>query len=149
MFGASSSRDSPSIFYQEWEVNVGRSLSKTKSESDIKNTEFNSRRLESYLLDSLWSDLQQSAKFETLVVQNTKKSSIPLNPPTPMVAIFAPLRFPTLLHDLTQNYSQRISLFDGEEDITAKQHVAKFEDFVDLEEVHYADVKCGYLLKVY
>ena len=32
-------------------------------------------------------------------------------------------------------------MFDGEGDITAKQHVAKFEDFVDLEEVDYADVK--------
>ena len=58
LFGASSSRDSPSIFYQEWEVNVERSLLKTKSESDLKNTEFDSRRLESYFLDSLWRDLQ-------------------------------------------------------------------------------------------
>ena len=58
-----------------------------------------------------------------------------------MAARFAPLRFPVVLHDLPQNYSQRISLFDGEGDITAKQHVAKFEDFIDLEEVDYADVK--------
>ena len=78
---------------------------KNKSESDIKNTEFNSRRLESYLLDSLWRDLQQSAKVETLVVQNTQKSSVPLNPPRPMASRFAPLRFPALLHDLPQNYS--------------------------------------------
>ena len=53
-FGASSSQYSP--IDPEWEVNVGRSLLKTKSESDIKNTEFNSCRLESYLLDSLWRD---------------------------------------------------------------------------------------------
>ena len=58
-----------------------------------------------------------------------------------MAAIFAPLRLPAVLHDLPQNYSQIISLFDGEGDITAKQHVAKFEDFVDLEEVDYVDVK--------
>ena len=45
LFGASSSQDSPNIFDPEWEVNVGRSLLKTKSESDLKNTEFNSRRL--------------------------------------------------------------------------------------------------------
>ena len=45
------------------------------------------------------------------------------------------------MHDLPQNYSQRISLLDGEGGITAKQHVAKFEDFVDLEEVDYAYVK--------
>ena len=54
-----------------------------------------------------------------------------------MAARFAPLRLPSLLHDLPQNYSQRISLFDGEGDIIAKQHVARFEDFVDLEEVDY------------
>ena len=51
LFGASSSQDSP--IDPEWEVNVGKSLLKTKSESDLKNIEFNSHRLESYLLDSL------------------------------------------------------------------------------------------------
>ena len=51
LFGASSSQDSP--VDQEWEANVGRIFLKTKSESNLKNTEFNSRRLESYLLDSL------------------------------------------------------------------------------------------------
>ena len=113
LFGASSSQDSPNIFDPEWEVNVRRSLLKTKAESDLKNTEFNSRRLESYLLDSLWRDLQQFAKVETLIVQNTQKSSVPLNPPRPMAARFSPLCFPSLLHDLPQNYSQIISLFDG------------------------------------
>ena len=114
----------------------------SNSESDLKNTKFNPRRLESYLLDSLWRDLQRSAKVEeTLVVQNTQNSSVPLNIPRPMETRFSPWRFPAVLYDLPQNYSQRISLFDGEGDITAKQHVAKFEDFVDLEEVNFADVK--------
>ena len=58
-----------------------------------------------------------------------------------MASRFPPLHLPSLLHDLPQNYSQRISLFDGEGDITAKKHVAKFEDFIDLEEVDYLDVK--------
>ena len=58
LFGASSSQDSPNIFDPEWEVNVGRILLKTKSEFDLKNTRFNSCRFESYLLDSLWRDLQ-------------------------------------------------------------------------------------------
>ena len=66
-------------------------------------------------------------------MQNTQKSSVPLNPTRPMAARFAPLHLPSLLRDLPQNYSQRIYLFDGEGDITAKQHVARFEDFVDLE----------------
>jgi len=56
LFGASSSQDSH--IDPKWEVNVGKNLLKTKSESDLKNTEFNPRRLESYLLDSLWRDLQ-------------------------------------------------------------------------------------------
>ena len=51
LFGASSSRDSH--FDPKWEVNVGKNLLKTKYESDLKDTEFNPRRLESYLLDSL------------------------------------------------------------------------------------------------
>ena len=58
LFGASSSWDSHSVFDQEWEVNIGKGLLKSKSESDIKNAEFNPHRLESYLLDSLWRDLQ-------------------------------------------------------------------------------------------
>ena len=51
LFGAPSSQDSP--IDPKWEVNVGRSLLKTKSKSDLKTTKFNSRILESYLLDSL------------------------------------------------------------------------------------------------
>ena len=51
LFGAASSQDSHIDL--EWEVNARKSLLRTKSESDLKNTEFNPRRLESYLLDSL------------------------------------------------------------------------------------------------
>ena len=131
LFGASSSQDSH--IDPEWEVNAGKNLLRTKSKSDLKNTEFNPRRLESYLLDSLWRDLQQTTKVETFASQSTQSSSLPVNPPRPMAARFAPLRLPAVLHDLPQNYSQRISLFDGEGDITVKQHVAKFEDFIDLE----------------
>ena len=36
LFGASSSRDSHSIFDQEWEVNIGKGLLKSKSESNLK-----------------------------------------------------------------------------------------------------------------
>ena len=55
LFYASSSQDSH--IDPGWEVNVGKNLLRTKSESDFKNTKFNPRRLESYLLDSLWRDL--------------------------------------------------------------------------------------------
>ena len=127
---------------KKWEINVENGLFKSKSEFDLKNVEFNPRRLESHLLDSLWRDLQQSAKVkETPIIQNIQNSSVPPIPPRPMVARFAPLRLPAVMHDLPQNYSQRISVLDGEGSITAKQHVAKFEYFVDLEEVDYMDVK--------
>ena len=37
---------------------------KSKSESDLKETQINTNRLESYLLDSLWHSLQNSMKPE-------------------------------------------------------------------------------------
>ena len=103
MFGASSSQDSH--IDPGWEVNVGKNLLRTKSESNLKDTEFNPRRLESYLLDSLWRYLQQTTKAETSTSQNTQTSSNPMNPPRPMAARFAPLHLPAVLHDLPQNYS--------------------------------------------
>ena len=36
LFSASSSQDSHSIFDQEWEVNIGKGLLKSKFESDLK-----------------------------------------------------------------------------------------------------------------
>ena len=87
---------------------------KSKYEYDLENVEFNPRRLESYLLDSLWIDLQCSAKVEEAhILQNIQNSLVPQIPPRPMVARFAPLRLLAVLHDLPQNYSKRISLFDG------------------------------------
>ena len=121
LFGASSSQDFHSILDQEWEINVEKGLLKSKSESDLKNVEFNPHRLEAYLLDSLWRDLQQSVKVEEIpIVQIIQNSLVPPNPPRPMVDRFAPLCLPAVLHDLPQNYSQIISLFDGEGGITAK-----------------------------
>ena len=58
LFGASSSQDFHSILDQEWEINVDKGLLKYRSEYDLKNVDFNPHRLEYYLLDSLWRDLQ-------------------------------------------------------------------------------------------
>ena len=58
-----------------------------------------------------------------------------------MEAIFSPLDFPAALHDLPLNYAQRITLYDGEHNLSARKHVDKFYDFIDLEEVDYEDVK--------
>jgi len=64
-----------------------------------------------------------------------------------MAAQFSPLVLPTILHDLLQNYAQRIRLYGAEEDITAQQHFDRFSDFVDLEEVDYEDIKMRLFLK--
>ena len=56
-FGASSSQEFHSIRDFGWKPNFERSLVKSKYESDLKETEINPSRLESYLLDSLWHNL--------------------------------------------------------------------------------------------
>ena len=58
LFGASSPQNFYSIFDQKGEIEIEKGLLKSKSNSDLKNVEFNRRRLEYYLLDSLWRDLQ-------------------------------------------------------------------------------------------
>ena len=146
LFGPSSSPDSHNNL--GWETDIAQNLLRTKSESDLANTEFNPHRLETYLLDSIRGNVQQAPETYTPASDHTQTVPVPVNPPTPMAARFAPLRLPAALHDLPQNYSQRISLFDGEGDITEKQHVAKFEYFIDLEEVTILMSKCGYFPKV-
>ena len=58
-----------------------------------------------------------------------------------MAARFSPLVLPPQLHDLPQEYSQRIKTFGVEGDITTQQHLDRFNDFCDLEEVDYEDAK--------
>ena len=50
-----------------------------------------------------------------------------------MAAKFAPLALPVVLHDLPQNYAQKIPFYDGDGNFTARQHVDIFDDYVDLE----------------
>ena len=70
---------------------------KSKSDSNIKNIDFNPHILEPYLLDSLCRDLPQFAKVkERPIVQTIQISSVHPNPPKPMAAIFGPLRFPVV-----------------------------------------------------
>ena len=61
-FGNSSTLEFHSIQYSMWETNFEISLLNSKSESDLKNTELNPSRLESYLLYSVWKNLQNSEK---------------------------------------------------------------------------------------
>ena len=78
---------------------------RVRSESDLKNTESNPSRLESYLLYSLLKDLQQTSKAETTASEHSQSTAVPVNPPRPMATRFAPLCLPAVLHDLPQNYS--------------------------------------------
>ena len=58
-----------------------------------------------------------------------------------MVVRFTPIVLPAQLHDLPQGYSQKIKTYGAKGDITAQQHLDRFNDFCDLEEVDYEDVK--------
>jgi hypothetical protein len=56
-----------------------------------------------------------------------------------MAARFSLLVLPAQLHDLPQNYSERIKTYNVEGDITPQQHLYRFNDFV--EEVDHEDAK--------
>ena len=58
-----------------------------------------------------------------------------------MAARFAPLALPAQLHDLSLGYSQRIRTYGVEGDVSAQQHVIRFNDFCDLKEVDHEDAK--------
>ena len=132
--------------YADLGLNITKPLLISKSYEYFKKKEINPKRLESYLLDSLWNNLQNPIKFEeTTPLFQTHQQPIsspvhipPQNPPvlknTPtvpnptslMAARFAPLAFPVVLNDLPQNYSWRIYLYDGEGKFIARQHMDIF-----------------------
>jgi len=58
-----------------------------------------------------------------------------------MTTIFSPLILPAQLHDLPQDYNLRIKLYDAEGNISTQKHIDWFNDFIDLEEVDFEDVK--------
>ena len=58
-----------------------------------------------------------------------------------MAAIFSPLLLLAQLHDLPQAYSTRIKTYSAEGDVTTKQHLDRFNDLCDLEEVDHEDAK--------
>jgi hypothetical protein len=58
-----------------------------------------------------------------------------------MVARFPPLVLPAQLHDLPREYNIRIKLYDAEGSVSAQNHLDWFNDFIDLEEVDFADAK--------
>jgi hypothetical protein len=58
-----------------------------------------------------------------------------------MTTRFTPIVLPTQLHDFPHNYNQSIKLYDVEGNVSAQNHLDWFNDFIDLEEVDYADMK--------
>jgi hypothetical protein len=102
-------------------------------------------RLESYLNEIIFSE----NKFQSLIPTNTPRTSIiptqtihPVQiPPRVMAAKFAPLTFLAQLHDLPQNYNQRIKLYSVEGNASTQKHLDWFNDFFDLEEVDHEDAK--------
>lgn len=78
----------------------------------------------------------------------SSSSSVPIIPITtvPPLIMVAPTRYappvlPAVLHDLPSKYDARIPTWGSDEEITAEEHVDRFNDFVDREEVDDEDVK--------
>ena len=65
------------------------------------------------------------------------------------MAIFAPLILPGQLHALPQGYGQRFPLIDENSSITAKQHIVKVIDFIDMEEVDEDDAKMRIIVHIF
>ena len=97
---------------------------------------------------------QPSHPSPTIVVQNPVTYSTafvtPLvpaytivfpNPPIVMVATYDPLVFLGQLHDLPQGYIQRIRVYNAEGEFSSQQHLVKFDDFCELEDVDFDDTK--------
>jgi hypothetical protein len=53
------------------------------------------------------------------------------------------------MHEFPQNYSKRIKLYDVEGNVSAQKHLDWFNDFIDLEEVDYADVKMSLIKHIF
>jgi hypothetical protein len=109
----------------------------------------------SFSVTSPSKESQTSVALPSVVIHSTPPIHIPsisvpivtpYQTPTPnlslaMAARFAAFVLPTQLHDLPQAYSQRIKTYGAEGYITAQQHLDRFNDFCDLEEVNHEDAK--------
>jgi hypothetical protein len=130
-----------------FDIKFEQSLFRTKSESDLAHIVFDRSKFKPLISSSIPSVVISPTSSPKVVVNSPKASipgqaSIPIqNPPRVMAARFSPLVLPAQLHDLPQNYAQRIKTYGAEEDISAQQHLDRFNDFIDLEEVDYEDVK--------
>jgi hypothetical protein len=122
-------------------LDIIRSLPKDEVQS-INELEFDTLFEKTLFRSKLKTNLDEivfdQKRFQALIYNNIPQTP---NPPRAMVARFSPLIMPSQLHDFPQNYNQRINLYDVEGNISSQKHMDWFNDFVDLEEVDYADAK--------
>jgi hypothetical protein len=57
-----------------------------------------------------------------------------------VAARYAPLVLPVVLHDLPENYMKNLPKFMGEGDLTTTEHIAFFDQFVDILGIEHEDV---------
>jgi hypothetical protein len=112
--------DVQSIDDLEFDALIKKTMFRAKSKTSLEKIVFNQKR------------------FQDLVSNNIPQ--VP-NPLRVMAAIFPPFIFPSQLHDLPQNYSQRINIYNAKGNVSSQKHLDWFNDFIDLEEVDYEDVK--------
>jgi hypothetical protein len=116
-------------------------LVKSKSESDLSKTMFDINKFK-YL-----SPIAPGVNSPNHGVNSPKASvSSQVSNPGHIPIRFMATRFPPLillaqLHELPHNFSEIIKTYNEKGDITTHQHLEKFNDFVDLEEVDYEDDK--------
>jgi hypothetical protein len=75
-------------------------------------------------------------------------------PPPPRIfskvaARYAPLVLPVVLHDLPENYMKNLPKFMGEGDLTATEHIAFFDQFVDILGIEHEDVYSRILVQTF
>jgi hypothetical protein len=122
---------------------LDRSFSLPKYDAQsIDNLDFNAlfeqTMFRSKLETSLDNIVFDQKRFQALIPKNIPQ--IP-NPPRAMAARFSPFILPAQLHEFPQNYNQGIKLYDAEGNVLAQKHLDWFNDFIDLEELDYADAK--------
>jgi hypothetical protein len=115
----------------EFDIKFEQTLFRSKSESDLTEILFDEKKFQSFIIVVPI----QTVVIPSHIVQPGQ------GPPRIMATRFSPLVLPAQLHDLPQNYAQRIKSYDAEENISAQRHLDWFNDFVDLEEVDDEDVK--------
>jgi hypothetical protein len=115
----------------DFDLKFEQTLFRTKSESCLNEIIFDEKRFQ---------DLILAASTKPLVIHTQNQQPLQVLTAA-MAARFSPLVLPAQLHDLPQEYNQRIKLYDVEGNVSAQKHLDWFNDFIDLEEVDFEDAK--------